>query len=130
MDFIRRRFRTLVGIGSVVLGLAGCESPTGGVICTAVAVDAIVVTVVDGASNQRICDATVTAVDGSFSEVLRPFPAGTECTYSGPTERAGLYEVRVARAGYAPTTTSNVRVTRDECHVIPVRLTVTLNRTS
>jgi hypothetical protein len=129
MDFIRRRFRTFIGIGSVVLGLSGCESPTG-VVCTAIAVDAIVVTVVDGASNQRICDATVTAAEGSFSEVLRPFPAGTECTYSGPTERAGLYEVRVSRAGYAPTTTSNVRVTRDECHVIPVRITVTLNRTS
>jgi hypothetical protein len=130
MAFFRRTLGTFIGVGSVVLGLSGCESPADGVVCTAIAVDAIVVTVVDGASNQRICDASVTAVEGSFSEVLRPFPAGTECTYSGPTERAGLYEVRVARAGYAPSTTSNVRVNRDECHVIPVRLTVTLNRTS
>jgi hypothetical protein len=130
MAFFHRTLGTFIGVGSVVLGLAGCESPTGGVICTAIAVDAIVVTVMDGASNQRICDASVTAAEGSFSEVLRTFPAGTECTYSGPTERAGVYEVRVSRAGYAPTTTSNVRVTRDECHVIPVRITVTLNRTS
>lgn len=130
MDDFCRRFRTLIGVGSVVFGVVGCESPAGPVICTAIAVDAIVVTVVDGASNQRICDATVTAVEGSFSQELRGFPAGTDCTYSGPTERAGLYEVRVAKAGYAPVTTSNVRVTADECHVIPVRLTVTLNRTS
>jgi hypothetical protein len=126
VEFIRRRCRTLIGIGSVVLGLVGCDSPADPVICTAIAVDAIVVTVVDGASNQRICDATVTAVEGSFSQVLRPFPAGIECTYSGPTERAGSYEVRVAKAGYSPVTTSNVRVTADECHVIPVKLTVRL----
>jgi hypothetical protein len=113
------------------LGLAGCESLSGHV-CTAIALNAMEVRVVDGASNQLICDATVTAVEGSFSEVLvvRPFPAGTECTYSGPTERAGVYEVRVTKAGYAANTTSNVRVSRDDCHVIPVKLTVTLNRTS
>jgi hypothetical protein len=131
MGFLSRRIRRLAGVGAVVLGLAGCESPTEPVVCTAIAVQAITLTVVDGASGQRICDATVTAVEGSFSEVLPPFPgSATECTYSGPTERAGTYEVRVSRAGYLPATTSNVRVSRDECHVIPVRLTVTLNRTS
>lgn len=114
----------------VGLTLTGCESPADPVICTAIAVDAIVVTVVDGASNQRICDATVVAAEGSFSEMLRSFPGATDCTYSGPTERVGVYEVRVTKAGYAPVTQGSVRVTRDECHVIPVRLTVTLNRTS
>ena len=130
MDSFRRRFCTLVGVGSIVLGLVGCDSPADPVICTAIAVDAIVVTVLDGASNQRICDATVTAVEGSFRQELRGFPAGTDCTYSGPTERAGVYEVRVAKSGYVPATMTNVRVTADECHVIPVRLTVTLNRTN
>jgi hypothetical protein len=130
MHFFRGRFGIFSAVCSVTLAFAGCESPANPVVCTAIAVDALVITVMDGATGQRICDATVTAVEGSFSEVLRPFPAATECTYSGPTERAGVYEVRVAKAGFAPTTTSNVRVTRDECHVIPVRLTVTLNRTS
>jgi hypothetical protein len=130
MGFFRMRFHTLVGVGSIVLGLVGCESPADPVICTAIGVFAMGVTVVDGASNQRICDATVTAVEGSFSQELRRFATGTDCTYSGPLERAGLYEVRVAKAGYTPVTTSNVRVTADECHVIPVSLTVTLNRTS
>jgi hypothetical protein len=113
-------------ICAVGLCLAGCEQPAQPVICTAIAVDAIVVTVVDSVSGQRVCDATVTAVDGSFSEVLRPFPAGTECTYSGPTERPGPYEVRVTRSGYALATMTNVRVGADECHVIPVKLTVPL----
>ena len=129
MGFFRRPLGTFIGVCGLGLGLVGCDDPTEPVICTAIAVDAIVVTVVDGATGQRICDATVTAVEGSFSEVLRPFPAGTECTYSGPTERSGNYEVRVTRPGYAAATTTNVRVTADECHVIPVRLSVTLNRT-
>jgi len=131
MGFFPRRFRRLLGVGSVVLGVAGCESPADPVICTTIAVQAITLTVVDGTSGQRLCDATVTVVDGSFSQVLPPFPGSApDCTYSGPTERAGTYEVRVSRAGYQPATASPVRVSADECHVIPVRLTVTLNRTS
>jgi hypothetical protein len=129
MGFFRRRCRPLAGAGLAVLGLTGCESPADPVVCTAIAVQAITLTVVDGASGQRVCDAAVTVVDGSFSEVLPPFPgSAAECTYSGPTERAGTYEVRVSRAGYQPATERNVRVTADACHVIPVRLTVTLNR--
>jgi hypothetical protein len=131
MGLFRRKLRTLVGIASMVLGLGGCESPAEPVVCTTIAVQAITLTVVDGVSGQRVCDATVTVVDGSFSQVLPPFPgSATECTYSGPTERAGTYEVRVSRAGYQPATERNVRVTADECHVMPVRLTVTLSRTS
>jgi len=118
-------------ICAIGLGLAGCASPVEPVVCTTIAVQAITLTVVDGVSGQRLCDATVTVVDGSFSQVLPPFPGSApDCTYSGPTERAGTYEVRVSRAGYQPATASPVRVSADECHVIPVRLTVTLNRTS
>jgi hypothetical protein len=130
MDFIRRTFTTFIGVCSVSLGLAGCDQPTEPRVCTAIAVDAIVVTVVDSTSGQRICDATVTVTDGAFAQELRPFPAATECTYSGPTERAGQYEVRVTRAGYVPASMTNVGVTADECHVIPVKLTVPLRAAS
>jgi hypothetical protein len=119
---------SLLGICLVGLGAAGCEQPAEPRVCTAIAVDALVVTVTDGASGPRICDATVIAVDGSFSQELRGFPGGTDCTYSGPTERAGTYEVRVSKPGYVPATVTNVRVTADECHVIPVRLTIPLTR--
>ncbi len=91
-----------VGVFTLSLGLAGCAQPTEPRVCTAIAVDALVVTVVDSASGQRLCDATVTVIDGAFTQELRPFPAVTECTYSGPTERAGQYEVRVSRSGYVP----------------------------
>src|SRR5439155_26896328 len=81
------------------LGLAGCDTPTAPRVCTAIAVDALVVTVVDASSGQRICDAKVVAIDGSFSEDLRPFGSGPDCTESGPTERAGVYARARARPG-------------------------------
>jgi hypothetical protein len=111
------------------LALVGCDNPTEPRVCTAIAVDAIVVTVVDASSNQRICDAAVVAVDGSFRAELRPFPGSPpECTYSGPTERAGTYEVRVSQPGYEPVSQTGIRVTADECHVIPVRVTIQMRR--
>jgi hypothetical protein len=116
-------------LATACLGLTDCGyGPTEPRVCTAIAVDALVVTVVDAATGQRICDATVVAIDGSFSAELRPFPAAQDCTYSGPTERAGTYEVRASKAGYEPAAQSGVRVTADECHVIPVRVTLQLRR--
>jgi hypothetical protein len=117
-------------LASAFLGLLGCSSPTEPPVCTAIAVDALVVTVVAATTGQRICDAKVVAVDGSFSEELRLFGSPPECTYSGPTERAGLYEVRATRAGYEPASTTSVRVTRDECHVIPVRVIIQMQRSA
>ena len=120
-------------LGSLVIAAAaaGCTEsvlPEEPKACTAVAVQALNVTVLDAASRQRICDATVVAVDGAFLATLRSFNAEADCVYAGPTERAGVYEVRVSRPGYQPSTVSNVRVTEDECHVIPVLLTVNVSR--
>jgi hypothetical protein len=113
---------------SLSLLLLGCEYALEPRVCTAIAVDAMTVTVTDAANGERICDATVTAKDGAFSAQLQAFPAGPECSYSGPTERAGRYEVRVTRAGYEAAVRQDVIVTADECHVIPVRLGFDLNR--
>ena len=110
------------------LSLSGCGEYLEPRICTAIAVDALTVTVTDAATGQRICDATVTATDGAFTAELRPFAFVPECSYAGPTERPGRYEVRVTRAGYASAGRAGVTVTADECHVIPVPLTITLDR--
>ena len=118
----------LVLLAAAFLGLAGCDKPTDPRVCTAIAVDALVVTVVDASSGQRICDAKVVALDGSFSEDLRPFGSGQDCTYSGPTERAGVYAIRATKVGYETVTMNGVRVTRDECHVIPVMVTIQLKK--
>jgi hypothetical protein len=123
------RNATLVAITAALLAGVGCGGDYGtGRVCTAVAVPALAVTVLDGATGQRVCDATVVAAEGSFSSTLEAFPGVGECTYSGPYERAGLYEVRVTRQGYQPATVGGVRVTADECHVLTRGVTVALAR--
>jgi hypothetical protein len=118
--------RKTVWVALVALGAAGCGEPNP-VICTAIAVAALNVTVVDSATNQPICDAEVVATDGGFRETLPVFPAsGTDCRYSGPFERPGTYEITVRRAGYPTAVQSGVRVTSDECHVIGVPVTIRL----
>jgi hypothetical protein len=100
------------------------------VICTAIAVSSLNVTVRDAATSTRICDAAVTAVLGGATFELRRSGSPDACTYAGPEERAGAFEVRVARSGYAPAVVANVQVGADVCHVIPVSLTVDLRRSS
>jgi len=111
----------------VALVAAGCGDEPNPVICTAIAVAALNVTVVDAATNQPICDAEVTATDGGFRETLPVFPgSGTVCRYSGPFERPGTYAVAVSRSGYPAVVQSGIRVTSDECHVIGVPITIRL----
>ena len=111
----------------LALFLGGCEDPVTPRVCTAIAVDALNVTVLDAATGLRVCDARVSAIDGSFSVELRANP-GPECSYSGPTERPGRYQVEATRSGYETAVVRDVAVTADECHVIPVALTVRLNK--
>jgi hypothetical protein len=113
---------------AVALGASGCGDEPNPVFCTAIAVSALTVTVVEGATNQPICDAEVTVTDGAFRETLPVFPtSGTDCRYSGPFERPGTYAITVRRAGYPTAVQSGVRVTSDECHVIGVPVTIRLN---
>ena len=110
------------------LAACGDVSSPGPVICTAIAVSSLNVTVRDAATSARVCDATVTAVLAGAAFELRRSGSPETCTYAGPEERAGVFEVRVSRAGYAPSVVSSVQVGADECHVIPVPLTVDLRR--
>ena len=120
---------TVVAIVTAV-GLAGCEAvkvPTDPVACTAIAVSSLNVTVRDAATGARVCDATVTAIQGAEQFELMRFPQPPDaCAYSGPWERPGVFELRVDRAGYESAAVSGIRVSADECHVIPVAVTVDL----
>src|SRR5260370_7854751 len=94
--------------------LAACRGPDVPVlpgaprVCTAVAVQALNVTVLDAGSRQRLCDAPVVAVDGPFQETLRSFGTETDCVYAGPPERAGGYEGPAPKGAYPPPTPSNL----------------------
>jgi hypothetical protein len=118
------------GLGVALLSaasLAGCHAVKvndPGVICTAIAVSSLNVTVRDAATGQLLCDAAVTAIQGGTTYTLRQTG---DCRYAGPEERDGTFEVRAARAGYAASAVGNVRVGKDECHVIPVAVMVDLH---
>jgi hypothetical protein len=60
------------------------------------------------------------------------FPAGRPEFDASPLqaagERPGIYDVTVRKAGYRDWTQTGVRVTADECHVRPTRLTAQMQR--
>jgi hypothetical protein len=113
---------------AISLTSAACDPLVFDRACTAILVYGLSVTVVDAATGESICDATVTAVEGTFTGTFERFGRSPTCSYAGAPERAGTYEVRVAREGYQPAVARNVRVTADECHVMGVRLTIPLAR--
>jgi hypothetical protein len=116
----------------VSLVLTSCRSanepgPTHpGVICTMIAVSSLNVTVRDLATGQRVCDASVVALQGGNRYELDRTGDPQGCGYAGPYERAGVFEVRATRPGYQAASVGNVRVNADECHVIPVSVNVDL----
>jgi hypothetical protein len=122
---------SMLAVGLCAMALTGCDelrSPPGpGVVCTTQFVYGLSVTVQDKATGQRICDAQVTAVSGSYRETLEPRGPSAECAYAGAGEREGVYALSAARTGYTPATKSNVRVDADRCHVIPARATLELD---
>jgi len=101
----------------------------------------LVVRVVDP-SGAGVCNAVVTATDGSFSEALGPgnpsvqqsnspvVQRGTPndpalCGYSGVAERVGTYSISVTAHGVSKIV-PGVRVTAEGCHVKPVAIIVAL----
>jgi hypothetical protein len=124
---------SILAVVLLAVGGAGCmgsDSPRmpGGVACTAQFVYGLAVTVLDRATGQRVCDAEVVAVAGSYREALSAFGPPDACTYAGAGERADVYELRASRPGFRPATVTGIRVGADECHVIPARVTVELER--
>jgi hypothetical protein len=90
--------------------LAGVSLRCGGehttAACPAYAAAGLDVSVSNASSRQPICDATVTATEGAYSEQL----FGVACSFTGAIERPGTYVVRAARQGFAPKEVAPVRV--------------------
>ena len=108
------------------LGLAACTEEREPIACAAYAAAGLSVTVTDAATGQPICDATVTATDGAYSEKL--FAVG--CAYTGAYERAGTYVVRASRDGYTPKEVAAVKVVMGggDCpHVQEAKVSVSLS---
>jgi len=68
---------------------------------------------------------TVIANDGNYSETLSYYNE-LDPIFSGAYERPGNYILTVSKKGYQTYTSGVITVTRDECHVIPKKIHVTL----
>jgi hypothetical protein len=118
----------MMAVALLPLALGGCASvtePSEPVICTLVAVSSLNVTVRDAVTSPRICDATVVSIQSGTPYELRRSGTAAACTYSGPEERPGAFEVRVSRAGYLDAA-ARTQVSADQCHVIPMQVTIDL----
>jgi hypothetical protein len=101
-----------------------CDSSPG-MACAAIAQAGLDVSVINEQNGQGICDATVTAEDGTYREALPAF----SCRFVGAYERSGTYVVRAERAGFVTREVTNVRVTMmtGDCpHVETVRVQIRL----
>ncbi|TDP60136.1 PEGA domain-containing protein [Flavobacterium dankookense] len=96
------------------------------IFCTTEAVAALNVTVRLGDSTTPTSEGvTVVATDGDYTETLQVVDA-TNPIFIGAFERQGNYIVTVSKEGYQTYTSEMTIITRDECHVIPELINVTL----
>jgi hypothetical protein len=109
-----------------------CNSPpnasTPRTICTMEARAALTVEAVDSATGApatrgaRIVAQSATDTDSTKGPAASDLPVGLAY------ERAGTYTVTVTKPGYRQWTQSGITVTKDECHVTPVKVTARLQR--
>ena len=123
---IRNRARVFSGVlAAVAVGASACGDDLGPIACTDVFVYGLSVDVFDAATNEPKADsATLTITEGGYTEITEESFDGLTMVAAG--ERAGTYAVVVSRPGYQNWVTTNVTITEDECHVIPVRLLAAL----
>jgi hypothetical protein len=107
----------------LLLSLLGCgRSP---VYCPAYVGAGLSVQVTNAATGQPICDATVVASEGSYSEGLFE----NACQFTGAYGRPGTYVVSASRAGFVSPRTASARVIMGggDCpQVVMVRLKIEL----
>jgi hypothetical protein len=105
----------------------GCDSLTG-TVCTDEARAAISVEALDSITRAPVgVGARIIASDGAVADTVITVE-GFGGPYGLAHERAGSYTVTVEQAGHSPWSRSDVRVSRDDCHVRTVPLTALLQR--
>jgi hypothetical protein len=117
------RYHLIAGCSLVTVALLTACDAFGPYACTASVEPAIVVEITDARSGLPLAlNATGTVRDGQFIDSLRPYEfqgpdPSTMFSRRAADERAGLYNVELAVAGYQPWIARNVRVPDGGCHV-------------
>lgn len=95
--------------------------------CTPSIEPAITVTVSDARTGVPL-KASIIVKDGKFQEELNlhGVTAAGQIIYGGAFERPGVYTVRISRDGYETSVLEEVKVAKDECHVVTRNIRVAL----
>ncbi len=122
--------RRLLSLGALLLApvLIGCsEDGSGPIACTLEYRAGITVEITDSATGLAAAEgATLTIREGEYVESWTDTFGGV--TLAGAWERAGTYDVTVAKDGYHTWIRTDVVVDADECHVHSVALQAALTR--
>jgi len=127
--------RNIVGcLYSILIGGTACSAASTSPVCTQEFRPALMVYVKDSLTNTGTASgASLIARDGTFKDSVA-FPDArpdlNDLNLNAAGERAGTYQVSVSKPGYATWIKSNVRVTKNECHVNTVQLTALLQPAS
>lgn len=113
--------RTMI-LPLALLALTGCDEILGDTVCTTSAEPALVVTVVEDASDQLVTGALVWVEDGEFVDTLESHDG----VAAGVHERPGTYGIHVEADGFAAWSREDVTVRDGECHVRTRELTARL----
>ncbi len=119
--------RALVLLACALLAACGSpEPPPPGTQCTEEARAAITLAVVDGATEDPVCDAVVTLRDGDYVERIEGAEGVNACPYAGAWERPGTYAISVTHPAFETYTREGIDIGADECHVFSFSMTVRL----
>jgi len=118
-------FMKYLSIILFVVYLSACKKEKkNNIVCTGEAKAALNVKVSSPEGKTIYIDSLkVIAIDAAFSETLAVVNAD-EFMFAGAYERAGNYQVTVTHPGMSMVTLKDVKVTKDDCHVIPRNLEV------
>ena len=128
--------KSVVGcVYSLVICAIGCSGSASSTSpCTHEFRPGVNVFVKDSLTNAGVASgASLVVREGSFKDSVA-FPSGrpdlNDYNLAAAGERAGTYQITVSKPGYATWVQSNVRVTKNVCHVNTVTLTALLQPTS
>ena len=118
---------SVVRLACVTLAALATSCSAGSTNCTDIAEAGLTVYVLDQTTGSPICNATVTATDGAYNEVLQQTSPASGCYYAGAYERAGTYDVAVSAPGYTTNNQTGIVVPAGVCHVQGQTLTFDMN---
>ncbi len=96
------------------------------VVCTTEVVPALVISIIDKETKQpTACGATITIHDGDFSEqhkIVDDENCDDAMEVRAANERAGIYNIYIAKTGYVDWVKYDVQVTENTCHVETIKV--------